>query len=318
MAESRLLLTATAALLVLALGLHWPRLTRRVPRAAWALAGSGALLPLLDPVLSRLSGEDQIAALTGMPHFSGPLASFGLAGLVSMAVAIWRGPRPALQVLGALGAGLALHLLLMALTPWGVPVLAPFAPQRFGWGLLPQGHGLLIGLLAAGVAAQELWPTGGRAVRWGVCAATVLYGAAALGGYLWADTRFPTAADANTRRSIEPASIWPVAWLIIDRVPGNFRVATVRWGEAAPEKPRTIARWNDEPLFLAEMGDPVVYRLYTLAFLHPVVELDASGSQTTLSMQELSEHVAGTSGPRFVFTSDLAGRNRLYRLERFD
>jgi hypothetical protein len=145
-----------------------------------------------------------------------------------------------------------------------------------------------------------------------------LYAALALGGFLWAASRVPLPGDAVAPRSIEPDGIWPVAWLIIDRAPGSFAVTRVRLGEPAPEKPVRIARWNDEPLFLAKLGDPVVYRLYARAFLHPVAELSTQGSQTTLTVQELAYHVAGADGPSFVLESDLDGRNRLYRLERFD
>ena len=317
MAESRILFTATAALLVLAWGLHWPGLTRRIPRPAWWLAGAGTLLPLLDPLLSRLSLEDQIAALTRTPLFAGPLPSLGLIALVALAVSIWQAGRPAARVLGALTAGLAIHLALRALTPWGVPVLAPFSPARYGWPVLPQSHALAIPLLGAAVMAHELWPGRGW-LRWSALAGVTLYVALALGGWLWAAARVPRPGDAVAPRSIEPDGIWPVAWLIIDRAPWSFEVARVRLGEPEAGKPVRIPRWNDEPLFLAKLGDPVVYRLYARAFLHPVAELSTSGSQTTLTVEELAYNVAGSDGPSFVLESDLDGRNRLYRLERFD
>jgi membrane-bound metal-dependent hydrolase YbcI (DUF457 family) len=318
MAESRMLLTATVALLVLAWGLHWPALTRRIPRPAWWLAGAGTLLPLLDPVASRLSLEDQIAALTRTPLFAGPLPSLGLIAALALAVGIWQGARPGAQALAALTAGLVLHLAPTALTPWGVPMLAPFSPARFGWPVLPQSHALAIPLLAGGAIAHELWPSRGRWLRWSALAGVTLYAAVAVGGFLWAAARVPPPADAIAPRSIEPAGIWPVAWLIIDRAPGSFAVTRVRLGEPEAGQPERIARWNDEPLFLSTLGDPVVYRLYARAFLHPVAELTTSGSQTTLTVQELAHQVAGSAGPRFVLESDLDGRNRLYRLERFD
>jgi len=318
MADSRALVTAAAALLVIAMGLNWPALTRHVPRPAWGLAVIGALIPLLDAAASYLAAEDQIGALTHAPFFAGPLTGLGLILLATIAVAVWSGARPAGIALSALTAGFALHIALQALTPRGVPWLAPFNLNRQGWGLFPAGHPLLLGLLGASVLALEALPRYGGWIRRTAAGIAVAYGLAAVGGYLWAEQRAPAPASADTLRTVEPDGLLPHRWRIIDRTSQDYRVTTLAMGEPAEGQPRQVARWNNEPLLRLELEDPVVYRLYFRTFLHPVAELTASSSQTILTVQELAQRLTGSEGPTFVLKTDSDGRNRLYRLERFD
>ncbi|HEX7927526.1 MAG TPA: hypothetical protein VF678_08045, partial [bacterium] len=143
-------------------------------------------------------------------------------------------------------------------------------------------------------------------------------GAAALGGYTWAAAMAPPLTSTATRRTIEPDGWSPLAWRVVDEMPGEYRVTLLALGEGEPTQAKPVARWNDQALLLAVLDDPVVFRLYRRAFLHPVAEVAVSSSQTTLTVQELSQRLTGVQGPTFVLKTDSDGRNRLYRLERFD
>jgi hypothetical protein len=317
MADSLALLNAAAPLLALALALHWPGLTRQVPRALWWLAAAGALIPLLDPLVARFAGEDRIGTLTRTPLFAGPLSALALIGAAALAVAIWSGWRPGLATLAAPTAGLLLHLALAALTPWGVPWLAPFDLRRWGVGVFPPGHPVWIALLATAVLALEAFPAMSRWLRrvaGGACAA---YAAVAVAGHLFAALQAPP-PPAGVSRTVEPGGLSPLRWRIIDRTASEYRVLSIAIGQPMMDEPRRIARWNDEPLALLVLEDPLARRLYIQAFRHPVAELGVSDSQTTLVVQELSERLTGEQGPAFLFQSGADGRNRLYRLERFE
>lgn len=317
MPDSLALLNAAAPLLAIAWALHWPALTRRVPRTAWRLAAAGALIPLLDPLVARLTGEDRIGTLTRAPLFAGPLPALALAGAAALAVTIWSGWRRGGTVLAGLTAGVLLHVALAALTPWGVPWLAPFDPRRWGWAVFPQGNGVWIVLLATAVLALEVFSSQRRWPRRAAGTACAVYAAAALAGWLWAVLGTPP-PGAGVLRTVEPGGLSPLHWRIIDRTASEYRVRAIAIGQPETNEPRRIARWNDEPLALLGLDDPLAWRLYTQAFRHPVAELTVSDSQTTLVVQELAERLTGGQGPEFLFRSGADGRNRLYRLERFE
>jgi MFS family permease len=316
MSESHLLFTTAAALLMLAFAALWPALARRVPRRGWICAGVGALIPMLDLLASYAGAEDRIAFLARTEVFAGPLAGAGVALAVALAWGILSSWREGAQAQAYLLCGLAVHWVLRALTPLGLAWAAPLADGRTGWPVFPSGQPVLAGLFLLVVAAQEAWP-GSRVPRRAAAALAVLYAALGVGGWTLAAHQALPAAP-GVRREITPANPWLTAWSVVDTLPGAYRTQRIVLGGAPPETAPEFARWNDETLALHLLGDPIVFRMYTHAFLHPVIRAESADSQTSGSVQELRNVVAEESGPRLVVRIDAGGRNRLYRLERFD
>lgn len=316
MPASDALLTATAALLLIALGWHAPWLGPRMRSSGLAFLALGAVLPLLDPLRFSLDSEDQIAFLTQEPLYSGPLPGLALVLLVTGA-AILLGARAGRCVrwAGWTCGGLLLATGLMGLTPGGTPWLAPFTAHRFAWPILPQGHLWLIVLAAAALALVEAWP---RRRGWLLAGAGALLLALLLAGAigpLGLAGRLPLSAGAS--RDSEPDPIWPGRWLDIAVDGGSYLALTRGWGSAG-DVPSRMPRWNDQPQLLSLLEDPVVRRMYFEAFRHPVARSEASGSQIRLTVRELADALVDAPGAALVLQTDAHGRHRHYQLQRLD
>lgn len=318
MLERDLLLDATAAILLAVLISRVPAVGRRMGRPGLATVVAGALLPLLDPAIAYLRTDDRIGLLSQPPLIQGPIVAVVLIGLLALLVLALGYRREAAGLAVGMTLGFAGHALMALLTEVGWPLLAPFSDERFALPVLPSGHPLLIVVLFVGAVAMLVFP---RRDRW------ILAGTALLAGlYLLAGAVEFTALTLRTRGLASPGAVvsvypddpWLARWLVVVEAPDRYELRRMTAFGASPGEPKTMARWNDQPLFLKLLGDPVVNRFYFLVFHYPVVRLDISGSQITLLMQELEDQSPLVPGPTFYLESDLTGRNRFYQLQRFN
>ncbi len=316
MPASEALLNAAAALLLIALGLHLPGLTRRVGRAGLAFAALGALAPLLDPLRFTLTAEDQIAFLTQDPFFAGPLP--GAAGVVLAAGgalllgAPWGRCR---RWAGCALAGLLDSVGLQGLTAAGAPWLAPFSAHRFAWPVLPQDHLVLIAVAALALALLEIRP---RLRNWVLAAAGTLLLALALTGVAGQfGLGMISPLPAGAQRSVEPDPVWPGRWLDIGVDSADYTAVTRGLGSAGDSPSRT-PRWNDELQLLSLLEDPIVRRIYFEVFRHPVARIEVTGSQIQLSVRELADALVDARGATLLLQTDIYGRHRSYKVERLN
>ena len=311
------LLHAAAVALLASVLSHYPWIAARIGRNGYGLVVAGGLIPLLDYGVFFLHAPDRIAFLIQDHLFFGPFFALllisSLAGLTAFAVNLrWAG-----RVLGWLTVGYGLHVGLAFLTPAGFPALAPFQATRMALPIFWPGHPLLIGVLIAALVALKFVPRRRPFLLVLTLGLLTIYGVSGAGqyGFVWA--RVPSPAAEGVRLVIEPANPWPTRWFVIEEGAGFYRVRREGLVGLEGEDGGTVAAWDNEPLFLQTLGDPVVRRFYRQAFRHPVVRVTASGSQITLVMQELTDLSTRTAGRSFHFESDPESGNRLYRVERF-
>ncbi|HKI96967.1 MAG TPA: hypothetical protein VKB51_00700 [bacterium] len=318
MIERDLLLNSTAAILLGTLAWHYPALRRSWGRRGFALYVLGTLLPFLDTAVQHVTTDDRIGFLSAQPLFQAPLYGLALIGALAVLVGFALSPRPALAMALGLGAGYAAHVVLSLLTPAGWPLLAPWTAERIALPILPAGHVLLLLVLFPLLIATEALP---RWRRWIAPAAGVLAGAYLLAGAVqWGIVTYRVRglATPETTVGVYPAGPWLARWLVVEEGPERYQLRRMYALTDPLPGPETMPRWNDEPLFLKLLGDPVVSRFYFRVFHHPVVRLDVSGAQITLLMQEVQDQTPLVPGPTFYLESDLSGRNRFYQLQRFD
>ena len=322
MLERDLLLNATVSILLACLAWLHPGVSRRFGRAGLVLVVSGALLPGIDALWFHLTTTDRIELLSRAPLVEAPfyavLLIFALSVLAGFIAAPGFGVKAGFAVALGLGTGYATHALLAVLTPIGWPVLAPFEPARVALPILPAGHLPLLLVLLVTLSAAEATP---RWRFWIVRGAAALVGVYLLAGavqFVIVSVRVQPLATADTSVHVYPDGNWLASWQVISEGPDRYELRRqYALTEPLPE-PKTMPRWNDQPLFLKLLGDPVVNRYYFRVFHHPVVRLDVSGSQITLLMQELEDQSPIVPGPTFYLESDLSGRNRFYQLQRFN
>lgn len=318
MTERVLLLNAAVAILLGCLAWQGRGLARRGGRSGLVLYTLGVLLPFVDFALFPLLTSDRVAALSHPPWVAAPL--YGLALILAAAVltAFVVSTRAARRVALCMAAGYATHVALAVLTPAGWPLLAPFSAGRVSLPILPQGHLLLLGLLLVTVPLAEAVPRLRRtigAVAMVLVAAYGLAGALQWGAITWRVQAWNT---TDMRVSVLPQGQLLTHWLVVVEGPQDYALRRLPRFDAPMPEPTVLPRWNDEPLFLKLLGDPVVSRYYFRVFHYPVVRLDVSGSQVTLLMQEARDQSPLVPGPTFYLESDLSGRNRLYQLQRFN
>lgn len=318
MIEREILLHGTVALLLLCALYHMPSMSRNPGSRGFFLMAAGSLLPLLDPLALYLFFPGRIEVLMRYPLVGAPLNGLLLVAAVTALAAFLIPPGRALRMGAGLAAGYLLHMTLTLLTPVGVPLLAPFSSLRVSLPLFPVGHLPLLAVLLPAVILLETLP---RWRRWVTLTAAVLAGLyllAAPAQYLWITQLAAELKDGESEIHIYPDGSWLLSWQVVAENREGYRIARYRWGMERIEEPRYFGRWNDQALFLKLSGDPIVHRFYSGIFRHPVVNLDRTGSQITLLMQELEDLSPLVPGPTFYLESDLNGRNRFYQLQRFN
>jgi len=318
MIERDLLLNAATALLLGCLAWQHEAVSRRFGRGGLLLYALGALLPFADPLLAYGSSLDRIELLSRPPLMQAPL--LGLLGIAVLAVlaGVAVAPRRGLAVGLGLAAGYGTHAALSALTPTGWPLLAPFRGGRIALPILPAGHLALLALLFVAVMLGEALP---RRRGWLVPLAGSLAVAFALAGAVQFGVLSYRAENLSTPGAtthVYPDGDWLLHWRILLEGPQRYALRRVTLLTEPLPEPRVVPRWNDEPLFLKLLGDPVVNRYYFEVFQHPVVRLDVSGAHITLLMQEVRDQSPQVPGRTFYLESDLSGRNRFYQLQRFN
>lgn len=318
MTEVEALLHSAAAVLLLCLAFHHPRLAGRIGRWGFALMLAGSLIPLLDFAIFYFSAHDRIDFLTQPPVFYGVFNGLVLIGIVSGLTAFLVNARAAVSVAAVLCAGYFLHLLLALLTPEGVPLLSPFSAWRPRLPFFTGGHPLLVALLVLVLVLVESFQRYSRiTLRAGVLL-LVLYILAGTGQFAYIALQARTLAAPGSSVYVEPSNAWLTRWLVTVADGEVYQVR--RHGVNMPgfEQPEILPRWNDESLMIQLLADPTVNHFYYQVFRHPVVRTEADGAQYTLIMQELADQFPLVPGRTLYYESDAEGRNRFYQLQRFD
>ncbi len=318
MTESLALLHAATALLLLALLLHILGGVTPRRRAALLQMSAGALVPLLDYALFYFMVADRIELLSRRPVFHGLYAGSLLIGGLGMVAALVAGTATGRRLLVYMGAGFLLHLGCAVLTPTGVALLAPFSSRIVSLPLFPEGHPLLIGGLVVFLFALETLP---RARRWWLRMAVgfvALYALAGAGQYLVFRYRVQELKPPGGAVSVAPAHPWLVQWQVAITDGAEYRVGRLRLDRPEVPELEVVPRWNNQPMLLTMLADPIVAQFYFAVFRNPVVRLEALGSQIALTMQELRDQVPLVPGARFYIEADLNSRDRYYQLQRLD
>lgn len=318
MIERDLLLNAAVAILLGCLAWQHRGLARRAGRWGLVLYVLGVLLPFADFGLFTFLLPDRIAVLSHAPWVDAPPIGLALVAALAVLAGFALSPRAGGLLALCMAAGYLAPIALSLLTPVGWPLLAPFSAARVSLPILPSGHLLLLAVLLATVFAAEVLP---HWRRWIAGAAVVLacaYGLAGAvqWGLLTARVRGLASPQAQVR--VVPDGQLLTRWLVIVEGPETYALRRLPRFDAPLPQPTVLPRWNDEPLFLKLLGDPVVSRFYFRVFHQPVVRLDVSGAQVTLLMQEARDQSPLVPGPTFYLESDLSGRNRFYQLQRFN
>ncbi|MEE8396202.1 MAG: hypothetical protein V3S29_09120 [bacterium] len=322
MSQSDAFFHAAASVLLLCLAFHHPRLAHFARRSGLVMAIGGALLPLADFGLFYLRSADRIAFLT-QPHlFYGVVFGFGLIATLAGVWVFLAGAGGGGRVLLFFGAGYFVHLGLAALTPSGVPLGEPLAAGRVALPAFGAGHGLLLGVLAFALLCLELLPRRRRALY---PAALVLVGAYFVVGfaqYAVISRRVADLAQNNVagpvRVTVEATGGWPARWLVTVADGKDYSVQRHGFDLEKLGAGEEIARWNNETLLVRLLGDPIVEHFFFQVFRHPVVRTATTGEGTTLVMEELEDQASPAAGRTFFLELDQDGRNRLYRVARFD
>lgn len=317
MIERELLFNAAAALLLLILAWRHGPVSRRFGRSGLVWTAAGALLPVLDLPIAMMVSSDRLDMLSRPPLFAAPLpAAALLAALGWMAVQVAQ-PRQVLRPAAGLAAGYALNWVLLAVTPVGAHLAAPFSEQRLSVPVLPIGHPLLLALLAA---ALLLLPWLARGRRWPLHAVTglaVLYFVAGTAQFAVVSLQAAPLRQGGGRVQVAPDGPWLAGWQVIVETPAAYtfhRHGVFRGDFGQGHK---VARSDDPGLFLKMIGDPVVRNFYRRMFRHPVAHISVSGGKMTLVIQELEDQLPLLPGRAFSLETDLDGGNRIYRLQRF-
>lgn len=317
MTEREILLTAATALLLIALLRHYPPLFRWLGRRGLALLVAGSLIPVLGAVLGYATAADRIAFLARTPLFGGVFHGVVLIGALAGLAGFFIPVRQVAGLALGLAGGFALYLLLVVLTPPGAPLLAPFSPRLMSLPVLPTGHPPLLVVLIAGNAALELFTRAQRWLRIAVPAAAGLY--LLVGAVMLAVLSLRAAPLASSEANVHvyPANAWLTRWLVVVEGPQSYGIHRQGLGQGPFGEPRRVERWNDQPMLIRLLSDPVVRRFYYGVFRHPVVNIERAGGQVTLIMQEGEDLSPPVPGRTFYLETDLQGTSRFYQLQRF-
>ena len=318
MTEFDALLHSAAAVLLLCLLFHHPRVAGSFGRGGFALLVAGSLIPLLDFVIFYFRANDRIEFLT-QPHlFYGLLYGLLLIAVVSVLSAFLAGPRMARAVFAFLAGGYLLHLLLAVTTPEGAPLLTPFTAWRPRLPLFTGGHPMLVALLVALLAVLEGFPRYSRYVFRVGLGLLGLYFLAGAGQFGYISLQARGLAAPEGRVYVEPANAWLSRWLVTVADDEIYQVRRHGVDMQEFEEPEILPRWNDESLMIRLLADRTVNTFYYQVFRHPVVRTEENGSQYTLIMQELTDQFPLVPGRTLYYETDAGGRNRFYQLQRFD
>ena len=278
---------------------------------------AGALLPLCDLLVNFMVADDRIEALSREPLFSAPLIGTAFIASLVMLTAFVAPMSTAIRFGLSLLAGYALFMLILFFTPVGVPIAFPFSEMHWSLPVFPIGHPPLLIFLLTATAVMAIWK-GSR--RWFRPFSLVMVGVYLLLGFGQYGVIAHQVGHLGTpgqKVHIYPDSPWMWRWRVVVESTEEYQLRRHHVLRDDFAEPRFIPRWNDQALFLKLLADPVVNEFYYRVFRHPVVQLDTSGSQITLLLQELEHQWPLVPGPTFYLESDLNGRNRLYQLQRF-
>jgi hypothetical protein len=309
---------AAGAVLIVLLARREPRLAARLGARDWRLLIAGALLPLGDYLGAALLAPDSIEFLIRSRWLHSVLDGGLVIAAGGLLGAFLIGWRRALAGALVVALGWAFHLALDAVTEAGIWIGPAGGSARLDWPAFAAGHMPLVAALTLAWLAPRIW--GGRAPFWraGAWAITALYFG---GGALQFAVVFQRAAGLarpGEAWDVTPADSWRAQWRLVLTDGGLYRVGELGpFGEPRDE-PSPVPRWNDQPRLLGLLADPMVRRYYFQVFRHPVTQVDETSARITLMMREASDVDAGSPGATFTFETDLDGRDRLYRVERFD
>ncbi len=307
---------SAVAVLLASLIFHHPSVAARLRRPGLALIMVGSLIPLLDYVVFYFRSQESITFFIQDPIFSGLYYGLLLLAVLAALTGPLAGWRRAAPTFVFLSLGYGLHQALCVLTPLGAPLLMPFTARRLEVPIFPAGHPLLLAVLILSLVSMEAMPRFKRFFfRCGV-SLVVLYGLAGGGQFTYIAFQARALAPEEGRVFIEPADFWLTKWLVIAAGEESYRLRQHHVGLRKFADPLVIPNWNNGALMIQALGNPVVNRYYTRVFRHPVVQLDSSGSQFTLTMRELKHLGPVLPGRRFYFAMDLDGAGRLYKWRR--
>ncbi|MDH5752722.1 MAG: metal-dependent hydrolase [Deltaproteobacteria bacterium] len=318
MTELEYLLTTLAAVLIVAVMRHWRPLAGWLDRPGFLLAMTGACIGLLDPALGFMLAPDRIAMLARPPVFAGGLAGLMLIAAVALLAGFTVGGRRALKAAGLLAGGYALFLILSLFSVAGVPLLEPFSDYQVRIPIFPTGYILLIALLAVGLVSIELWNKKQPRVFPVVAVFIGLYFVLAVVVANIANIKGSGLEGPGLRVNVYPGNIWHTHWILVTTRGDQYELRRYDLFGPGLTPPAVIRRWNDEPMLIRLLSDPVVGYFYWRMFNNPVVNIENTNTQISLMIQEAHSLVPMVPGKTFILESDLRGRNRYYQLQRFD
>lgn len=199
-------------------------LGRLSPRAG-VLMVLGALAPDADYVAQLLGPFELFRWHRGPLHSLLAVPLLAAAAVAAVRI-IWRRPLPLWGSWGAAAIGVASHVLLDALNPWGVQLLWPFSGRWLSQGSVESGDPWIAALLLLAVAVPFLsslvsGEIGAKAGRGGITATLMLLAAMGYIGFRWdaqqraialLESRVYRGAPA-TRTAAVPDRLHPMRWL---------------------------------------------------------------------------------------------------------
>lgn len=207
--------------------------------AGLGLKGKFGLTSVVAMIIANIAPDlDVITGIRGPKYFYKyhREATHSLLGvcilwmLISTGIYLFTPLTNVLAVIAMVGVGLAGHLLMDSLTPWGLPLFYPFNSKKYGFDLIWFFDPVMIASMVGGVYLAYLFPAGEKLFYWGALGVIVSYLTLRVlqkrKAYQMAQAEItPRFKDAEV--CILPSAVSPFLWDVIYTARGQYLYVSV-------------------------------------------------------------------------------------------
>lgn len=207
--------------------------------AGLGLKGKFGLTSVVTMIIANIAPDlDVITGIRGPKYFykyhrevtHSLLGACILWALISTGIYLFTPLHNLLAVIAMVGIGLAGHLLMDSLTPWGLPLFYPFNSKKYGFDLIWFCDPVMIASMIGGVYLAYQFPAGEKLFYWGSLAVIVSYLALRVVQKRKARQMAQTELTPRFREAevcILPSAISPFLWDVIYKARGHYLYVSV-------------------------------------------------------------------------------------------